>query len=130
MKSKISHFCLAPSIGFCTQPSLLLEDNEQCTAIYPSQYGLAFSGDISMISGQALTGIIQPTLNIPPYHQVPHGSYLNFDKCPIELQPISALWNYLNVRNIAPKGSKTDGKKIVCKVQQSVELEKKNILQT
>ena len=39
-----------------------------------------------------------------PHYQVPHGSCINFDKCPIKLLPDYVMHNYLKARDLAPKG--------------------------
>ena len=73
--------------------------------IAANSYKACFLMKIWPRTGLFLRGIIQPTLKEPPCHQIPHGSYINVDWCPIKLLPDCVMMNYLKVRYLAPKGS-------------------------
>jgi len=96
------NFSWPADIGFLHHPQAYLEQVPK--AVYPMSYKDAFLLNIWLRSGQPLRGIEQPILNCPPYYRVAHGSYLDFSSCPAVLQPLEALWQFLYVRNLAPKG--------------------------
>jgi hypothetical protein len=96
VQSFATHGEWGDSIGFGCSPAQLLKSTDFRELFQMKVWGR---------TGELLELLQHPRLRIVPHYEVPHGTYLDFEHCPVHLQPKQALFQFLHVRNLAPSSS-------------------------
>mmetsp|Transcript_46556 Transcript_46556/g.86491 ORF Transcript_46556/g.86491 Transcript_46556/m.86491 type:complete len:103 (-) Transcript_46556:1458-1766(-) len=95
--------------------------------VHPHQFKDAARFAIWPQTGKSLKPLPMLTLHVPPYYEVSHDTYPNFEhNLPAHL-PMTTLFNYLSIRDCAPRGHPSV-QQLISLVQQVHRIEKENMV--